>query len=181
MQMGTPLGAEAATRVQTGFSLIELMVTVAVLAIILAIGAPSFLSVFNGNRLSTQANLLVGGLQAARSEAVRRNARVTVCRTETGTSCAAGPGAWTQWLVVDAAGGVLQSQAAKPPVQLSGSVAQLVFAPDGRARAADNSLLDATLVACIPTTRPAENRRDVSLRLGGRVSVESRDGTGACP
>ena len=164
-----------------GVSLVELMVTIVVLAIILAIGAPSFTGVFNNNRLATQANQLVAGLQEARSEAVRSNTRVTVCRSDDGAACAADLGNWARWLVVGADGTVLRDNSSKAPVELSGSVASLVFAPDGRARAADGGLLDATLVACIPTTRPGENQREIAVRTGGRVSIESVNGAGVCP
>jgi len=62
-----------------GFSLVELMVTIAVLAILLAIGIPSFASLIASNRLTSATNELVAALQTARTEAIRRNVRVTVC------------------------------------------------------------------------------------------------------
>ncbi len=55
-----------------GFTLIELMVTVTVLAIILSLAVPSFASLMASNRLSTQTSEFVGALNLARSEAVRR-------------------------------------------------------------------------------------------------------------
>jgi len=61
-----------------GFTLIELMVTLTVMAIILAIAAPSFSALLASNRLTTQTNELVGALNLARSEAVRRSQPVTL-------------------------------------------------------------------------------------------------------
>ena len=55
-----------------GFTLIELMVALAVLAILLSLAAPSFSNLLASNRLSTQASELIGALNLARSEAVRR-------------------------------------------------------------------------------------------------------------
>ena len=72
-----------------GFSLIELMVTLAVAAILMAIATPSFIALINGNRLTSTANELVSSLQLARSEALRRNTQVRVCRSESGNTCAA--------------------------------------------------------------------------------------------
>lgn len=62
----------------TGFTLIELMITLAVAAILLTIGVPSFQYIIQGNRVSTQTNDLITGLSTARSEAIRRNREVTL-------------------------------------------------------------------------------------------------------
>ena len=61
-----------------GFTLIELMVTLSVLAIVLSLAAPSFAELMAANRLSTQTNEFVGSLNLARSEAVRRGQPVTL-------------------------------------------------------------------------------------------------------
>lgn len=62
-----------------GFSLIELMVTVVVLAILLVIGVPSFREFYLNNRLVSQINMLHSDLLLARSEAVKRNRPAQVC------------------------------------------------------------------------------------------------------
>jgi type IV fimbrial biogenesis protein FimT len=67
---------------EMGFTLIELMVTLAVAAIVLTVAVPSFQDLVRNNRLATQANQLVSALNLARSEAVKRGVRVTVCKTD---------------------------------------------------------------------------------------------------
>ncbi len=62
--------------------MIELMVTVAVLAIIAAIAVPAMQGLIAANRLSAASTELVTALQLARSEAIRRNAAVTVCGSD---------------------------------------------------------------------------------------------------
>lgn len=85
-----------------GFSLVELMVVVAVLAIIVGIGVPSFGRMIHSNRLTSSANEVVAALQTGRMEAVRRNARVVLCPTTTGTGCSASNN-WARTLIfVDA-------------------------------------------------------------------------------
>ncbi len=63
-----------------GFTLVELLVVVAVFAIIATIAAPNLRTLFLENRATTQVNQLVEALNVARSEAVRRNQAVTLCR-----------------------------------------------------------------------------------------------------
>lgn len=65
-------------RYQRGTTLIELMVALAVLAIILSMAAPSFRNALIDNRITTWSNELVSGLNYARSEAVRRGDTVRV-------------------------------------------------------------------------------------------------------
>jgi type IV fimbrial biogenesis protein FimT len=65
-----------------GFTLIELMVTIAVLAIVLGIAVPSFQEFAVRNRLAATTNELVSALALARSEAVKRATRVTVASAD---------------------------------------------------------------------------------------------------
>ena len=64
---------------QQGFTLVELMVTLAVAIILLAVGMPLFSGIVGSNRATTQANTFLAGFKLARSEAVKRGADVSVC------------------------------------------------------------------------------------------------------
>ncbi len=72
-----------------GFTLIEMMVTIAILAILLAIGIPSFQQLIANNRIVTNTNDMIADLAMARSEALKRGGSivVTVCATTDGSSC----------------------------------------------------------------------------------------------
>ncbi|KPQ27168.1 MAG: Tfp pilus assembly protein FimT [Marinobacter excellens HL-55] len=61
-----------------GFTLIELVITMAVLGILLAFGIPAFNGVIENNRVTTQANSLLGAVNYARSEAVKRGEIVSL-------------------------------------------------------------------------------------------------------
>lgn len=167
---------------QPGFSLVELMITVAVVVILAVVAFPNLQSLVANNRLRGQTDEMVASLQFARSEAVRRNARVDVCRTTNGTTCAGAVGPWTRWIVVDTqpraggeAGGVLASSAANPAIAVSGSAARVSFRPTGMVVA------PVTLTVCVPTSVVAENRRVLSLLAGGAVNASKANGGGTCP
>jgi type IV fimbrial biogenesis protein FimT len=84
---------------QPGFTLIELLVTLSIAAILLSVAVPNFIAFVQNNRLATQANDLVTMLNYARSEALKRNQRITVCSRATDTSCA-GTTNWDSGLLV---------------------------------------------------------------------------------
>lgn len=62
-----------------GITLIELMVVVAVLAILLSIGLPSFYSLIAQERLTKQSNEIVAHLMLSRAEAIKRQRTVFIC------------------------------------------------------------------------------------------------------
>ena len=86
-------------RISKGFTVIELMITLSVAAILLAMAIPSFTTMTMNNRITTQANEFLSAMVLARSEALKRVSRVTVCSSSNGTSCAS-TGGWEQgWIV----------------------------------------------------------------------------------
>ena len=72
----------------TGFTLIEMIVTVAIVAILSSMAAPSFRGMLESNRATAEANELVSGLLLARSEALKRSNNVTLCTSTDQASCA---------------------------------------------------------------------------------------------
>jgi type IV fimbrial biogenesis protein FimT len=170
--------------------MVELMVTVAVLAVLTAIAFPSLTALVNGNRLTGNANELLAALQIARSEAVTRNTTVVLCRSNNSTSCATGA-IWNGWITqVVSSGAVLRVNTVKPPLRvlagpgISGNTDRVVFRSDGFARNAAGMLLDADFTVCIPTDQPVNNRRLVSIDGGSRIAVVndgSYNGAGLCP
>ena len=80
---------------QRGVTMMEVMVTVAVIAIVMAVGAPSLGSWMQNNQIKTSAQNVLNGLQLARGEAVRRNARVKFTLTDS----KAATGGTTGWSV----------------------------------------------------------------------------------
>jgi type IV fimbrial biogenesis protein FimT len=88
-----------------GFTLIELIITLVIVGVLLGIGVPNFRSFIQNSRITSQSNELVGVLATARSEALKRNLVVNVCRSADPTAgtpvcTVGGSGTWeTGWLV----------------------------------------------------------------------------------
>lgn len=124
-------------RRHAGFTLVELMVVVSVVGILAIVAMPAMTDLINNSRATSQTEELVASLQLARAEAVRRNARVTVC-AGTGGVCS-GSTSWAQLTVfgqdntaaipVD---DVIRDNTVSGNVQVSGPAAGIVFKPSGR-------------------------------------------------
>lgn len=71
----------------SGFSLIELFVALVIVAILIAIGMPSFNEMISNNRMLAEAQTLTNGLKMARSEAIKRGQAVTICPSTDGKAC----------------------------------------------------------------------------------------------
>jgi type IV fimbrial biogenesis protein FimT len=81
-----------------GFTLIELITTLAVAAIMLTLAVPAFSTIIKNSRLTTQANDFLTTLTYARSEAITRGSRITVCKSSDSVTCITS-GGWDQgWI-----------------------------------------------------------------------------------
>ncbi|WP_194723885.1 GspH/FimT family pseudopilin [Noviherbaspirillum malthae] len=148
-----------------GFTLIELMVAVAVTAILLGIAVPSLLDVLLGSRLTAHANTLVASLQLARSEAIKRNAVVTVCPSANGTSCT--DGSWEQGWIVLVNDTLLQAQgAARHGMRITGTASRIDYQPTGLGATV------ASLTVCRQTPTVGDQERVINTSATGRVSVK---------
>lgn len=177
------------TYAMAGVTLIELTVTLAVAAILLTIAVPSFQSVMRTNRIAAVTNELSTALQLARSEAVTRGTRVTVCKSDDvsdGTPTCNSSASWQNgWLVFvdndqdgtfdpgELALRVVQPSTGNAVITSSGlNFANYIsFTPTGESRGS-TGLADGTLFICI-----APAQRSVILNSIGRLRIAE----GSCP
>jgi type IV fimbrial biogenesis protein FimT len=187
-------GTFRASLADRGFTLIELMVTIAIVAILAMIAAPSFNDAILSNKLTSYANSFVASALLARSEAIKRNATVVVCRSADGASCA-GSGNWQQgWIVFadNGAGahkgnGVFDSdetllqrqQALSADYHFTGNAYSLDFLPTGGAQITGGTSPPVTLTLCRATPTAGKQERTVALSTTGRTSV-TKTATGVC-
>lgn len=175
----------------TGFTLLEMLVTLMLLAVLTAAAAPSFRGLLQGNLAAAHAEALMTSLTLARSEAIKRNLRIVLCKSADGTTCTTA-GDWAQgWLVfvdrdsdaaLDAGEDVLRTQARLPgEFTLNNNNARdwYAYRPDGSA-ASSGGLVTGTFRVCPPTGDSSRARRVVT-NITGRPVVRVGIGTLSCP
>ncbi|HEY5971110.1 MAG TPA: GspH/FimT family pseudopilin [Pseudoxanthomonas sp.] len=85
----------------SGFTLVELMVVLAVLAILVAVAFPNFQGLIRSNRVTTASNEMLASLSLARTEGIRGTRGAGVCPSANGTSCGGWNDGWIVWQEID--------------------------------------------------------------------------------
>lgn len=176
-----------APRGARGFTLIELMVAVAILAVLAALAAPSFNEAILSNRLASYVNTFAASARLARSEAGKRGATVVMCRSADGASCAS-TGGWQQgWILwrdandnaaVDADEIIQKQQALAPEYHFTGNAYSLDFLADGSTLITGGGS-PITLSLCRALPEPGRQGRTLRLAATGRMSIE-KTAIGSC-
>lgn len=183
-------------KTQNGFTLLELMITITVAAILIAVGVPGMQEFVQNNRRAAEVNEFVSALQLARSEAVARNKRVVVCSStdssDASPSCAQSGNWETGWIVyvdddadqsLDAAEEILRSASGPEAMTIRSSLQRVSYRPNGHFWGGPGSnITSGNFTFC--DDRGADLARVVQLDLGGRPAIDEilLDGsTPSCP
>jgi type IV fimbrial biogenesis protein FimT len=154
-----------------GFTLVEMMIVTSIVAILLAIGVPSFRYVTTSNRATTEINGLLGDLQFARAEAIREGQQIDVCATTNGSSCVTSGTTWNNgWLVMSGTN-ILRIQPAftsLDTLQSDHSIKVVSFSREGFS----SGLPSAITFTLNDSTSNAQYRRCLSVTIIGALSTQ---------
>ncbi len=137
--------------------MVELLVTVAIAAILTTVAIPSFSGLIASQRAKTAASELFASLLAARSDAIMSNANVTVSPLAGGWNLGG-------WQILDPAANVLESHGAVASVTITPTGGAVVtYRPSGRVLTGSTTSFLVTT-----TTGSSTNYQCISLNLSGR-------------
>ena len=165
-----------------GFSLTETVVVMAIAAILAGIAVPSFAALMRETRLTAVTNDLLSTLYFARSEALKRSRRVTVCTSATHTDCAENIGWQHGWIVFEDRDGDGQHGAAEPilavlarqtsGLTMSGNASlrdYISYVPTGETRSRGGALQMGTVTVC-----DEGSARRIVIAATGRPRIVNR-------
>ncbi len=172
------------TLAPSGFTLVELLVVVAVAGTLLSIALPSFTDMLNTQKSNALLNSFLASLNLARSEAIKRNARAVLCKSADKVSCTTA-GGWEQgWIVfhdannnatLDAGEQVVQQQGASsagPRLSGNAQVANYVsYSASGSAKLVSGAFQAGTFTLC-PASASGTDVRQIVLSGTGRPRTQ---------
>jgi type IV fimbrial biogenesis protein FimT len=164
---------------RSGLTLIELVIALAVASLLLSLAVPAFSSLMRQNRLVAATNELFTGIYLARTEAVKRGRRVTLCKSADQAACSATGGYDQGWIVfedpnnnaqLDPGEALIQSRNGSSSATITGNspVSSYVsYNPIGATRTASGALQMGTITVCL-----APDARRIIVSRAGRPRVE---------
>ncbi len=174
-------------KTQKGFTLLELIVTLAIAGILLGFGVPGMRTLMLNNLLTTQANDLIADLNYARLEAIKLNRNVTITATDASDNTDDFGSGWTIWTDTDSNTIMDANERLRLASSLSGSstldakecasnsISTFVYQPNGSVIINTANCPRVTIDLC--DDRTAETGRQISIALSGRINTVTR----ACP
>ena len=174
---------------QNGFTLMELLTTMAVAALLASMAVPSFTTLSLNSKLVSSTNEFVSALHFARSSAVLRNERFTVCQSSDGTAC--GAVGWDKgWLafadlnanqIVDFGETVSRSGLGVGGISITSSEFPnfFIYRPNGRVMAAVATTNSGNFAVC--DRRGAAHARVIIIDTSGRPRLSKTMSDGSVP
>jgi type IV fimbrial biogenesis protein FimT len=167
-----------------GVTLVETLAVLAVLAILMSLAVPSMSALIDSVKISSASSNLLSDLHLARSEAIKRNSRVVLCKSADGVTCAS-TGGWEQgWIVFHDANNnslressetvIRREMPLSSSLRLTGNqnvVRYVSFASSGATKLIGGGFQAGTLTVCRQSLGSAEARQ-IILNAVGRPRVQ---------
>lgn len=157
-----------------GFSLVEMMVVIAIIAILSSVALPAFDNMMMTNSLRAYANTFLASVHLARAEAVKRNTQVTMCVSSDGATC--NSGGWELgWIVMSGTTVINRQEVVKPGYKMTeaAGVSSLNFKSTGI------GATQATVTICRATPSVGNQERVVRVSVTGKASI-TKTNAGVC-
>jgi type IV fimbrial biogenesis protein FimT len=166
-----------------GFTLVELLMVLCVAGVLLTFAVPSFSRIMSSSKLTAASNALLSSMYLARSEAIKRNGRVALCKSVDGSTCTAA-GGWEQgWIVFrdtnndgdrDSGEPIIQRIQPLTSMRVTGNspVAKYVsYIGTGSTRLIGGGFQAGTVTVCAPPGT-SEEARQIILSSVGRPRIQ---------
>lgn len=184
--MTNELVSTASGIVPRGFSLIEMLVVVAIASTLASVGIPMLRDLVRSVQLASTASTFVSHMHLARTEAIRRSSRVVLCKSADGSTCTSG-GGWEQgWIVFRDANANARREPGESIVQYGPPVAPglrilgnatvgnyISFQETGETRLAGGGFQAGTLLFCQASSMKTQARQIVISSVGRARMVKT--------
>ena len=165
----------------SGYTLYELLITLLVVAILIAVAVPSFANIGASGRIRTEINALFHAVHLARKESIMRRRVVSICPSDDGLQCSTSVNWSNGWIMFDNADGdepprvdpgdvVLQVRRSSESIRITANRRGFTL------RATEKRATNGTLVVCDRQNRVAPRALVVSYTGRPRVALKRRNG-----
>ncbi|CAM0998289.1 Type II secretion system protein H [Rhodanobacter sp. Root179] len=175
----------SARRAQRGFTLVELMVTMTIALVLIMIAVPSFKNIILQNKLTTAANEVVGAINVARMEAIKRNASTQLCGSASNGTDTLGSACKQAGEVYALSNGVVTQVRAgtsgiRAPIALTGNMIPVRFGGQGLGHSPTSTAPYSGPIADISTSSiSTRNHRCIRITAGSILATTTS--SAACP
>lgn len=191
LSLSTKLTNLSTMRKTSGFTLIEALVVLSIIAVLLGLAAPSFKSMIQSNNMTSTVNGFLADMRFARSEAIRRGGNVVMCQSDNPEAatpnCGSGTSWESGWIIFHDLNGNGSKTAAEPLLRAqsrisevntitAGAATKFTFTATGRVTLGGMT----SFLFGSPSAFSSEAQRTVCVSVGGRARINGNGFTYPC-
>lgn len=168
-----------------GFSLLELLVVISIVAILISVSVPAFTDIISNQQVKSERQSLYDALRLARAEAIKRGEIISVCPSDNNTSCSGGNSDWDKgWLIYANPDGdevvdndeevIIAYQQESSPVIITSDITHISYAATGYLMGA----VGGNYHFCSEQSDSGDGAKTIEVTSVGRA--ESKEGSATC-